>query len=57
VVVCSVKLLTTFYFEVVVAVTSLFFFLSNGSGNVVSLKVTVAHHCKTVYRVAERGCP
>jgi len=35
VVVFSAKLLTTF-FEVFVAVTSLFFFLSNGSGNVVT---------------------
>jgi len=41
-VVCSAKLLTTFY-EVVVAVTSLLFFLRNGSGNIVTLKVTVAH--------------
>jgi len=33
------------FFEVVIAVTSPFFFLSNGSGNVVALKVTVAQHC------------
>jgi len=43
VVVCSVKLHSTF-FEVVIAINSLFFFLSNGSGSVVTLKVTVAQH-------------
>jgi len=42
VVVCA-KLLTTFFLEVVVAVTSLFFFLNNDSGNV-TLKVTIARH-------------
>jgi len=32
------------FFEVVVSVTSLLFFLSNDRCNVVTLKVTVAHH-------------